>query len=86
MIQTSTATCNNLVVVDEWKDNEKKTIEKEDPKFLALSSQFEDLKKYSGESISNSGNQNSGSNEHWRKNWRFKNTDQKVGKETTRNR
>ena len=73
---------------NEWKENGKKTSNKEDVKFLTLSVQFKDLKKSLDSNSNSKSNSNSNSGNHnkdWKKSWRFQNTDGKIGKEMTRN-
>ena len=64
LMQMETATCNNLVASNEWKENGKQTSNKEDVKFLTLSVQFKDLKKSLDSNSNSKSNSNSNSGNH----------------------
>ena len=67
LIQTATATYNDLIAANEWMNNQKHVKKEKDPKFIALSAQFEELKRSVGETGDSNKNQNDNQNEGWKK-------------------
>ena len=59
----ATAAYTNLIAADKWINDQKHVKKEEDPKFLALSAQFKELRRLVSETGDSKKNQNGDQNE-----------------------
>ena len=82
-------TYTNIVAEKAWKCAgvlPKKVSKEEDPKFLYLTAQVQELVSKANSTTDSNNNLNNDSSEGWKKSWRFQTVGKSVGTEMTRNR